>query len=170
MKKRSFWWIFGLFVKGYPYEKTSILTDFWTFRKEVPLWKNVNFDGFFAFRKGVPLPVWKNTDVYNFFVIFTIYTLLLALKSQQTVVWLKGHQFWEVDFWWLFGYFYHLYVLFGYKIETNGPMAKRTPVLRSRFSMAFWSFLTFIRSFLALFVKTHFIILITFSLQNPLYM
>ena len=86
----KFWWI---------------LMDFWTFRKGVPLWKNVHFDGFFAFRKGVPLPVWKNTDVYNFFVIFTIYTLLLALKSQQTVVWLKGHQFWEVDFWWLFGHF-----------------------------------------------------------------
>ena len=41
MKKRRFWWIFGLFVKGYPYEKTSILMDFSTFRE------------------GVPLPVWK---------------------------------------------------------------------------------------------------------------
>ena len=154
MKKRRFWLIFGLFVKGYPYEKTFILMDFWTFRKGVPLWKNVNFDGFFAFRKGVPLPVWKNTDVYNFFVIFTIYTLLLALKSQQTVVWLKGHQFWEVDFWWLFGYFYHLYVLFGYKIETNGRMAKLTPVLRSRFLMTFWSILPSIRSFW-LFLSKH---------------
>ena len=149
MKKRSFWWIFGLFVKGYPYEKTSILTDFWTFRKGVPLWKNVNFDGFFALRKEVPLPLWQNTDVYNFFVIFTIYTLLLALKLQQTVVWLKGHQFWEVDFWWLFDHFYryHLYVFFGSKIGRNGRMTKRTPVLRNRFLMIFWSFSPCIRVF-----------------------
>ena len=31
MKKSRFWLIFGLFVKVYPYEKTSILADFWTF-------------------------------------------------------------------------------------------------------------------------------------------
>ena len=142
-----FWWIFGLFMKGYPYEKTSILMNFCTFRKGVTLWKNVDLMDFQLFVKGYSYRYEKNSDICNFLVIFTIYTLLLALKSQQTVLWLNGHQFWEVNFWWLFGHFYHLYVLFGYKIETNGRMAKLTPVLRNLFLMTFWSILPFIRSF-----------------------
>jgi len=73
-----------------------------------------------------------------FLVIFTTYKRLLALESKETVLWPNGHQFWEVDFWWLFGHFHHVYVFFGSKIERNGRTTKRTPVLRSRFLMIFW--------------------------------
>ena len=82
-----------------------------------------------------------------FLVIFTTYKRLLALESKETVLWPNGHQFWEVDFWWLFGHFQHVYVFFGSKIERNGRMTKRTPVLRSRFVMIFWSFSPCIRVF-----------------------
>ena len=85
-----------------------------------------------------------------FLVIFTTYKRLLALESKETVLWPNGHQFWEVDFWWFFGHFHHVYVFFGSKIERNGRMTKRTPVLRSHFLMTFWSFLPFIRVFLTL--------------------
>ena len=46
-----------------------------------------------------------------------------------------------------FSHFYHIYAIFGSKIITRGPMAKRTSVLRSRFLANFQSFLPYIRYF-----------------------
>ena len=74
----------------------------------------------------------------DFLLIFNMCTCFLALKSKETVLWPNGHQFWEVDFWWLFGHFHHVYVFFGSKIERNGRMTKRTLVLRSQFWITFW--------------------------------
>ena len=74
MKKPPFWLIFGLFVKGYPYEKISILADFWTFRKGVPLWKNLDFGWFLDFCRICRMRYLSETEA-KFDVNFWIFLL-----------------------------------------------------------------------------------------------